>query len=193
MSRSAAPYHHGNLAEALETAARELLEKHSAADLSLREVARQAGVSHNAPYHHYGDRASLLKSLAARAMAELVEAQQRAADAGGDARGRLLAVGLAYVEYAVEHSHAFALIYDPEVCVPGDPSSTMADLIDANHALLAELVATLWPDADEAGRAAHAAALWSTVHGLAQLVTAGHLPREAVAPALATLSATALA
>lgn len=187
MSRSAAPYHHGNLAEALETAARELLETHSAADLSLREVARQAGVSHNAPYHHYGDRASLLKSLAARAMAELVEAQQRAAAAGGDARGRLLAVGLAYVGYAVEHSNAFALIYDPEICVPGDPGQVMGALIDENHALLAELVAQLWPDADEAGRAARAAGLWATVHGLAQLVTAGHLPREVVGPALAAL------
>ncbi len=190
MSRSALPYHHGNLAEALETAARELLETHSAAELSLREVARQAGVSHNAPYHHYGDRASLLKSLAARSMAELVEAQQLAADSGGDARDRLLAVGLAYVGYAVEHAHAFALIYDPEVCVPGDPSSAMSALIDANHALLAGLVAELWPHADEQARAARAAALWSTVHGLAQLVTAGHLPREVVAPALATLSDT---
>lgn len=190
MSRSAAPYHHGNLAAVLETAARELLETHSAADLSLREVARQAGVSHNAPYHHYGDRASLLKSLAARAMAELVEAQQRAAGAGGDARSRLLSVGLAYVGYAVDHSNAFALIYDPEICVPGDPGEAMGALIDANQALLAELVAELWPHDDELSRSARAAALWSAVHGLAQLVTAGHLPREVVAPALAMLNAT---
>lgn len=188
VSRSAAPYHHGNLAEALETAARELLETRSAAELSLREVARQAGVSHNAPYHHYGDRASLLKSLAALVMSELVEAQQRAAGAGGDARSRLLAVGLAYVGYAADHSNAFALVYDPEICVPGDPGEVMGALIDANHALLAELVAELWPHDDELTRSARAAALWSTVHGLAQLVTAGHLPREVVGPALATLS-----
>lgn len=187
VSRSATPYHHGDLAAALETAARELLETRSHADLSLREVARQAGVSHNAPYHHYGDRAGLLKSLAARAMAELVEAQHRAAATVAEPHERLQAVGLAYVGYAVDHSHAFALIYDPEVCAPGDPSAAMAEHIDANHRLLDDLVAELWPDVDDAGRAARAAGLWSTVHGLAQLVTAGHLSREVVGPALEAL------
>jgi AcrR family transcriptional regulator len=188
MSRSAAPYHHGNLAAVLETAARELLETHSAADLSLREVARQAGVSHNAPYHHYGDRASLLTSLGVRAMSELLGVQQAAVDDDDDPRAQLMAIGLAYVNYAVEHPNAFALIFDPEICVPGHTSSAMAELIDANQRLLGHLVAQLMPHADERAQAAHAAGLWGTVHGVAQLVTAGHLPREVVRPALESIA-----
>ena len=60
MSRSTGGYHHGNLQAALEDAALDLLETTSAAKISLREVARRAGVSHNAPYHHFGDRAALV-------------------------------------------------------------------------------------------------------------------------------------
>ena len=66
VSRSSATYHHGNLQAALEDAALSLLETQPAARISLREVARRAGVSHNAPYHHFGDRAALLHTLGVR-------------------------------------------------------------------------------------------------------------------------------
>jgi AcrR family transcriptional regulator len=188
MSRSAAPYHHGNLAAVLETAARELLETQSASELSLREVARQAGVSHNAPYHHYGDRAGLLTSLAVRAMSELLEVQRAAALHDDEPIGQLLAIGLAYVNYAVEHPNAFALIFDPEMCSPDATGPAMTELVDANQALLGGLVAQLVPTADAGEQAAHAAGLCGIVHGLAQLVTAGHLPREVVRPALESMT-----
>ena len=63
VSRSRATYHHGNLQAALEDAALSLLATQPAAKISLREVARRAGVSHNAPYNHFGDRAALLSAL----------------------------------------------------------------------------------------------------------------------------------
>lgn len=188
MSRSASPYHHGNLAAVLETAARELLETHSAADLSLREVARQAGVSHNAPYHHYGDRAGLLISLGVLAMSELLEAQRAAVVHDDTPLDQLLGIGMAYVHYAVEHPNAFSLIFDPELCPPSKSGPAMNTLVDANQAMLAGLVAELMPGADDRAHAAHAAGLWATVHGLAQLVTAGHLPRDVVRPALESLA-----
>ena len=80
VSRSASSYHHGNLQSALEDAALSLLETQPAARISLREVARRAGVSHNAPYHHFGDRAALLHALGVRAMRELLEAQEAAVE-----------------------------------------------------------------------------------------------------------------
>ncbi|QIK74369.1 TetR/AcrR family transcriptional regulator [Nocardioides piscis] len=191
MSRSSAGYHHGNLRTALEDAALELLETQPAGRISLREVARRAGVSHNAPYHHFGDRAALLHSLGVRAMAELLGAQQKALATTTGPVERVRALGTAYVAYAADHPQAFALVFDPEYCPPGAPSADMAPLIAANEELLATEVEALVQVDGFTGRdpEALAAALWATVHGLAQLVMLGHLPREAAAPALAALIA----
>lgn len=184
MSRSGAAYHHGNLGPTLEEAALELLEERSAAALSLREVARRAGVSHNAPYHHFGDRQQLLKRVAVRAMAELVRAQTEAVAAQREPTARLRALGEAYVGYAVARPHAFQAIFDPDICVPGAPTEEMAPLITANEDLLADVAREVWGvDA----LAARCAGLWGSVHGLATLVVAGHLPADGVGPALDTL------
>ncbi len=164
-----------------------LIESRSAAALSLREVARQAGVSHNAPYHHFGDRQALLKRVAERAMADLLEAQRRAADAAESPRERLLAIGAAYVEHALAHPHAFAVVFDPDVCTPGAPTEAMTPLIRGNEQLLDEAVAAFRPDASPAEATALAAGLWAAVHGLAALATAGHLPVDAARPALDAL------
>ena len=59
-------YHHGDLRAALLQAAGEILEKEGLEALSLREAARRAGVSHNAPYRHFPDRDSLLAALVAQ-------------------------------------------------------------------------------------------------------------------------------
>ncbi len=191
VSRSSATYHHGNLQAALEDAALSLLETRPAAKISLREVARRAGVSHNAPYHHFGDRAALLGALGVRAMADLLAAQEEAVAAESGPRDRLRALGMAYVAYAADHPQAFSLVFDPEYCATGEPSAEMAPLIARNGELLGGEVAALVAEPDYAGRdpQALAAALWSTVHGMAQLVTFGHLPREAAEPALEALLA----
>ena len=106
MSRSASGYHHGNLQAALEDAALDLLETTSAAKISLREVARRAGVSHNAPYHHFGDRAALLSALGVRGMAALLAAQEEAVAAADGTVEKVRALGLAYVSYAAAHPQA---------------------------------------------------------------------------------------
>lgn len=189
VSRSSATYHHGNLQAALEDAALELLETQPAARISLREVARRAGVSHNAPYHHFGDRAALLGALGVRAMADLLAAQERAVAAAPGPVERVRALGTAYVAYAAAHPQAFALVFDPEYCAAGEPSAEMAPLIARNEELLAGEVAALVREPRFAGSdpAALAAALWSTVHGMATLVVLGHLPHEVAEPALAAL------
>lgn len=189
MSRSSGGYHHGNLQAALEDAALELLETTSAPRISLREVARRAGVSHNAPYHHFGDRAALLRALGVRGMAALLAAQEEAVAAADGAAAKVRALGLAYVRYAAANPQAFALVFDPDYCAAGSPSAEMAPLIARNEDLLGGLVGELVQEPGYEGRdpAALSAALWSTVHGMAQLITLGHLPPEAAEPALDAL------
>lgn len=150
----------------------DLLREHPPAALSLREVARRAGVSHNAPYHHFGDRRQLLKRVAERSMADLLAAQRAASEAAVDPADRLLAVAVAYVEYAARHPHPFSAIYDPEICVPGAPTETMAALIEENEALVARAVGEAWGEADLEARTA---GVWAAAHGVATLAVAGHL------------------
>lgn len=169
-SRSAAGYHHGDLARALEDAALELLECMPAAEISLREVARAANVSHNAPYHHFADRLGLLKVLAERSMASLL-ARIRDAEVGADTpQDVLLQGGIAYIRFAVEHPHAFDAIYDPTVCVPGSPTATMAPLIADLEGVLTDAAADVGLDGP-----GDVPALWGLMHGLGTLAAAGHL------------------
>ncbi|MWV51218.1 TetR family transcriptional regulator [Rathayibacter sp. VKM Ac-2803] len=190
VSRSPSAYHHGNLAPALEAAAFDLLRTQGHATLSLREVARAAGVSHNAPYHHFGDRTALLKRLSEVSMAELLAALTGAQEqaAGRSAESSAVLIGGAYVGYAARHPERFRVIYDPEVCVPGSPSGAMAPLIDGVEAVLATATASLLPaDASSAAAAALTTAVWGAVHGLAELVVAGHITEAEVEPALLAL------
>lgn len=181
VSSSKTSYHHGDLARALETAAMQLLERMPAAEISLREVARAADVSHNAPYHHFTDRRGLLKTLAERSMAELVRAVQGAVDADSP-RDALVGGGSAYIRFAAEHPNAFDVIYDPTVCIPGAPTETMAPLIEQLETALAEAAASAGLD-----RATDVAAFWGLAHGLGTLAAAGHLSLD---DALAALGAT---
>lgn len=82
MSRLDASYHHGNLGPVLEAAGVELLAQKAHTSISLRELAREADVSHNAPYHHFGDKAGLFKRLGEVSMQRLVD-QFAAADEPG--------------------------------------------------------------------------------------------------------------
>lgn len=174
VSSSRSGYHHGDLAHALEAAAMQLLAEKPAQEISLREVARAADVSHNAPYHHFADRRGLLKVLAERSMTELVTAVGKAIDAAADPVDALTEGGGAYLRFAVEHPHGFDVIYDPTVCIPGQPSETMAPLIAELESLLATAAsaAGLTEDDDVLG-------VWGIVHGLGTLCAAGHFPLEA--------------
>lgn len=171
MSRSRDTYHHGDLATALESAAMQLLTVQPAGDISLREVARVANVSHNAPYHHFSDRRGLLKVLAERSMAELVSAVDEAVAPTTSVADALAAGGEAYIRFAAERPNAFDVIYDPTVCVPGSPTETMAPLIRSLEEVLERIADELdWTGGD--------AALWALMHGTATLVAAGHLPLD---------------
>lgn len=188
VSRSSSQYHHGDLATALERATVEILAETGKPGVSLRAVARRAGVSHNAPYHHFGDRQGLLKAAAATGLREMLDTMTAARNATDDPRDQLLRVGFAYAEYAAAHPALFEIIFDPEVCDPREPNPVTGPLAEANDEFLTDTVrGALSPGAAEDRVRATAAALWGAVHGLAILVANGHLPGDVVRPGLESL------
>src|SRR5262245_27450164 len=101
-------YHHGRLPQALLKATAKLIAEQGVAALSLREVARRAGVSHGAPAHHFRDKAGLLTALATQGFELFTAAQCAARDgAGDDPLRRFGATGYAYVQFAIEHRAHF--------------------------------------------------------------------------------------
>jgi AcrR family transcriptional regulator len=142
-------YHHGALRPALLEAAGKILETDGAGALSLREAARRAGVSHNAPYRHFPDRDSLLAALATEGFSLLnAEIQKRPE---GDR-------GLAYVDFAIAYPQRFRLMF-----------GGLRAQAEGSHAILRRAFADLGETSIFA-----AAAAWSLLHGLAHLLLDGH-------------------
>jgi AcrR family transcriptional regulator len=155
-------YHHGDLRTVTLRAARELLEKQGPDAVVLREVARRAGVSHNAPYRHFASREALLAALAAEGFTEF---GQHMAQAGGAAMGE------AYVGFALAHPQLFRLMFGGAVKLGSDPQ-----LARAARRAYDGLVGAFRSRGDVSDPETAAAAAWSLVHGLAQLLLDGHFP-----------------
>ena len=153
---TARPYHHGDLPRALVRVAVEVLSEVGPGGLSLREVARRAGVSHAAPAHHFGDKAGLLTAVAAEGFSRLADELEAEED--------FLEVGVAYVRFAVSHRAHFEVMFRPELLRSDD---------DVLVAARARAAATLYP---AAGSVDAGVAAWSLVHGFATLWLDGALP-----------------
>src|SRR5882762_9928982 len=106
------PYHHGNLRETLLEAAIRLIAEVGPTAFTLREVARRAGVSHNAPYRHFRDRDDLLAAVATQGYRELTVAMMTAAKPELSPRNRLKQAGLAYVSFALRRPEHFTVMFD---------------------------------------------------------------------------------
>ena len=105
------PYHHGDLRRALVDAARRLLESEGPSALSLRAVAREAGVSPAAPYHHFKDKAELLDAVAQEGW-DILDQQMIEAKAKASGPQQLTALGLAYVCFARDNPALYRVMYD---------------------------------------------------------------------------------
>ena len=170
-SKDARPYHHGDLPRVLlDTAIQAILEVGPAA-VSLRDLARRAGVSHAAPAYHFGDKAGLLTAVAVDGFERLAATLREASQTTGS----FLEVGVAYVRFAVTHRAHFEVMFRPELYRTDDPDLVRAR--DAARSLLYPPAAAVAdsPDGDEV-RAAVAA--WSLVHGLATLWLNRNLPPQ---------------
>ena len=172
VSTSNATYRHGSLREALMRAGMRALEGSAAHDVSLRELAREVGVSPAAVYRHFPNKDALLAALALEGLAMLGKAQRAAYDAaGGGARG-FTETGRAYVRFALAHPALFRLVF-----AHGDPAHLPAEKNDPASQLLHDATVEL---TGSDGPHAHRLALqaWAIGHGIAMLMLDKRLPAE---------------
>lgn len=108
----ARPYHHGDLSRALVEAARRILETDGPAALSLRAVAREAGVSPAAPYHHFKDKSELLEAVAHEGWVALDVALTAARAKAPDSQERMTGLGVAYIRFARDNPALYRVMYD---------------------------------------------------------------------------------
>lgn len=166
-------YHHGDLRAALIDIGLRLLAERDGEGLSLREMAREAGVSATSVYRHFPDKAALMRALAMTGLDQLAEAQRQAAEGFDEPLASFMATGRAYVRFALANPALFRLIFTSST-----RSQTATGEIEARALLEANARAVLPEDATAEVREAKALRAWSLVHGLAMLMLDGRVPAE---------------
>ena len=185
-------YHHGNLRQALLDAAIALIGEVGPRSFTLREVARRAGVSHNAPYRHFPDKQSLLDAVAEEGFARLTQTMVESADRGTTPIERFELCGCGYVEFALRWPNHFLVMFDQplkspeekkaavEECQPylNSPSGNQEKIgANAFQVLFDCIVGAQASGSLSAGDPLPIAlAAWSMVHGIATLANQGWLP-----------------
>ncbi|MCH7231332.1 TetR/AcrR family transcriptional regulator [Glycomyces sp. L485] len=164
-------YHHGDLRRALIDAAVEAIAEGGPSALSLRAVAKRAGVSHAAPAHHFGDKAGLLTAVAIQGHERFAAALERV----WRDTGNFLEVGIAYVRFAIDNRAHFEVMFRPELLHDDDPELLRA------QADSREMLHRGAGGADRGGHNPTAIAAWSLVHGFAELLISGNFPPEIAA------------
>jgi AcrR family transcriptional regulator len=164
----ARPYHHGDLRRALVDAARRILEAEGPTALSLRAVAREAGVSPAAPYHHFKDKAELLDAVAAQGW-EILDQMMAEARDKAEAREKLLALGIAYVCFARDNPALYRVMYDAARDKEALPEE-MHDNEDSAYCKVRDTMVELGADpADTTEIELATTAAWCAAHGLAEM------------------------
>jgi AcrR family transcriptional regulator len=167
------PYHHGDLYEQLLNAGEAALAEMPVDKVSLREIARRAGVSHAAPKHHFPTMGHLLGEISAKGYQTFVSALGEAADQALDQspRSRLHAMGRAYQRFAEQHAAAYQLMFG------GAGQCAMTpNLVAASFAAWNQLHDAVVPVVGTTRANAAALHVWSASHGLAMLKMARRLP-----------------
>jgi AcrR family transcriptional regulator len=166
----ARPYHHGDLSRALIDAARRLLESEGPSALSLRAVAREAGVSPAAPYHHFKDKGELLDAVAQEGWQLLDQALADAKSKAPSLKEAMTGLGVAYVCFARDNPALYRVMYDtardkealPEAMVQDNEDSAYCKVRNTLLEAGADPTATI--DLELATVAA-----WCAAHGLAEM------------------------
>lgn len=161
-----APYHHGNLRQALLEAALVILEKQGEGGLGLRDLARAVGVSAAAPYRHFDSRAALLEALAVTGFQRFSTAME--AVASSNPPDPMAALGQTYVLFALNNANLFRLMFSPALKKDGRPGLRMA--ADAAFGTLRHIVG-----GDLKTGRVKALAAWAKVHGLSILLLDGQI------------------
>ncbi len=177
-AKAQVPYHHGALREALLQAAERVLERDGLAGLTLRAVAREAGVSHAAPTHHFGDLTGLVSELAATGFRQFNAAMAEACDAAALPPERLLARPKAYIAYAQAHPGMYGLMFRTErldysrASLHEAAEKSFAGLANAVGAMRQEHIEGKALSLEQAAAIARA---WSLIHGFTTLLLDGRI------------------
>lgn len=155
---------------------RELLDESGPGALSMREVARRAGCTHQAPYHYFANREAILAALVCEGFDELADrlAAAREGLEGADRRAVLTASGNAYVEFALIHPGVFRVMFRPDVCDP----ERFPEVVQASKRARDELALLARCVVGEETSLEMEVLFWSGVHGLASLLLDGPLAVE---------------
>jgi AcrR family transcriptional regulator len=162
-------YHHGDLRRALIQATLRLIRERGPTGFTLREVARRAGVSHNAPYRHFRNKEALLAAVAEEGFVALTQATERAAREATTPQQRLVERGVAYVTFALERPAHYRVMFGPAIRRGRHPGlDTVAqrafDSLVREMAFGQQVGAFAGSDPRELARVA-----WALVHGVADL------------------------
>jgi len=165
------PYHHGHLHDALIDAALSLEPEHGPLGLSLRQVAKAAGVSHAAVYHHFADKQALVLAVSRRGFARLLLELDIELDRAPDAFFALVGLGPAYLRFAFDEPSLFRFMYVP---VPAHDDPLAAE----HEGVLARFQrAVAWSQRGglikQGSTAREAAQFWGLAHGIASLTVSG--------------------
>lgn len=173
-------YHHGDLRQALVDGALALLSETQSWDFSLREVARRAEVSHNAPYWHFPDKRALLTAVAAAGFVQLRASMLAAAADAPTANEALAGIGFAYVTFGAEKPALYRLMFDSSLMAFDGAPAELAEAAAASRGVLIDIVRRGAQDGaldvasdDPQALGAAALAAWSLVHGLTTLFIDG--------------------
>ena len=167
-AESSRPYHHGDLRRALVNAARRLLEAEGPSALSLRAVAREAGVSPAAPYHHFKDKAELLDAVAQEGW-EILGGLMAEAKAGAEGMQQLTALGTAYVCFARDNPALYRIMYDAARDKEALPMAVQHNE-DSAYCMVRDTMIEHGADPnDEIHLELASAAAWCGAHGLAEM------------------------
>ena len=166
---------HGDVRRLVLNAAIAIIELEGAESLSMREVARRAGVSHQAPYHYFGDRSGIFAAISeegftglAQAFRDVHETEMPATKAGF----------IAYLNFAREHVGHFRVMFRNDICGVATHALTQTAADSAFDELRLMVSRITGPEIDPNKAFTFAAMLWSLSHGLATLVIDGPLPNK---------------
>lgn len=168
-------YHHGDLHRALLDAALEVLSREGASALTLREVARRAGVTHAAPYRHFADKQALLATVAEEGFRMLTaEMMKGAAAHPADPGGGLQAIGTAYVRFATSQRAHFQVMFGNHVDWTCKHPQLEETADTAFGVLISQVQACQATGLIRSGDPLVPALFaWSMVHGLSELIANG--------------------
>ncbi len=170
-------YHHGDLKNALIQAGIEILSKEGMQALSLRNVAKKAGVSHAAPYAHFTDKQALVAAIATEGYKKLYQRLVTAQNSGSDPLARLVAVAQAYLQFAMDEPDHFGITFAGVV----EAEQNYPDYVEQSKRCFALVVASV-AECQTEGLLVKgeteliAVSLWACIHGFVQLWLGNQIP-----------------